>query len=87
MNVVGWLGAAMLAMCGLPQAWRVYRTGQTRDLSWWFLGLWAGGEACCLTYVLHDNIVSGSMQWPLLANYGACIAVVLYLLARKADNR
>ena len=84
MTLIGWLGALMLAACGLPQALKVWRTGRTRDLSWWFLWLWGGGELCCFAYVLVGNVTVGVWQWPLLANYVLCLVVVGYLLTAKA---
>jgi uncharacterized membrane protein len=59
-----WLGAALLALCGLPLAWNAWRTPETtRGLSWVFLAMWWLGELSMFAGLLR--VVS----WHVLANY------------------
>jgi len=50
MELIGWIGAGMLAMCALPQCIECIRTGSTKGLNPWFLFLWAGGELLLYIY-------------------------------------
>lgn len=83
LELTGWLGAALFALCGLPQAWKTFRTGKADDISWAFLGMWGGGEVLTTVYVV------GRTQWtqlPLLVNYALNTAVVVYLLYAKCQQ-
>jgi len=77
MNLLGWLGAACLGLCGLPQAIKTVRTKKTDDVSGWFLFLWLAGELLTLAYV------APKLDWPLLANYCLNIAVICVILRYK----
>jgi len=79
-NFFGYLGALCLAVCGVPQAVKAWRTGSAADLSWCFLGLWLGGEACMTLYVLGAI----GCDAPLIMNYAINGAVTLYLLSVKS---
>ena len=75
MEIIGWLGATLLAFCGLPQAWESYKTKNSRGLTWSFILLWFIGEILTLVYVLPRA------DLPLLFNYSANIiflVVVIY---------
>lgn len=63
MEIVGWIGAILFALCGLPQAIHCYREGHSRGLSWGFLSMWLGGELFTIAYVLPKGDI------PLLFNY------------------
>lgn len=63
MELIGWLGAFLFAICGFPQALKSYQDGHSRGLSWGFLLAWAGGEILTILYVLPK------MDLPLLTNY------------------
>ena len=58
-----WIGAAMLALCGLPQALKTLKSKQAYDVSWLFLLLWGGGEL----FMLIDRIPK--KDYALIANY------------------
>ena len=75
METIGWLGAGLFAICGLPQAWQCWRDGHSRGLNWFFLLAWFGGEVLTIIYVLPK------MDMPLLANYFInmiFLAIMLY---------
>jgi len=63
METVGWIGAVLFAICGLPQAWQCYHDGHSRGLNWFFLAAWLGGEILTIIYIWPKR------DYPLLFNY------------------
>ena len=63
MELIGWLGSALLACCGAPEAYLAWKRKKS-DLSWVFLGLWGGGEILLFIPMLFKYQISF-----LLANY------------------
>lgn len=80
-DIFGWIGSAMLAVCAVPEAWHSFKRGHTH-MAWSLLILMGGGECFLFVYVV------GKIDWPLIANYGINIlsmAVILwYKLHPKA---
>ena len=76
-EVVGILGAILLALCGLPELIRSYRRKYC-DIGWGFLGTWMVGELLVLVYVLMTSI-----DWILVANYGGNILIISGLIYYK----
>lgn len=78
MEIFGWIGSALFAMCGFPQAVQSAREGHSRGLSWLFLLMWFFGEIFTLIYVFPK------MDIPLLTNYsvnmGFLIVIIYYKL-------
>jgi uncharacterized protein with PQ loop repeat len=75
MDIIGYIGSIMLAICGLPQAIESFKTKSSEGLTWGFLGLWFFGEILTFIYVLPK------MDLPLLINYSANIiflAIIIY---------
>lgn len=75
MEYIGWCGAILFAICGLPQAYQCWRDGHSNGLNWFFLLAWAGGEILTVIYVWPKGDV------PLLTNYfinGVFLIVMLY---------
>ena len=83
MRLVGLVGSALLAMCGVPQVLKTYRTKSAQDLSWLFIAMWAGGEVATFVYLLDDNFATRNFQYPLYVNYGFNLLVVCLLLYGK----
>jgi uncharacterized protein with PQ loop repeat len=83
MVLIGWIGAILLALCGLPQAFKTFRTKSCNDLSWLFLGAWLLGEILVLVYIIWDNYETYDFQWPLWLNYILNIIITSYLLLAK----
>ncbi len=81
METIAWLGSAMLAVCGLPQAVKTIRTKSAKDLSALFLALWLGGEICLTVYTL---VVLKSA--PLLFNYVGNIVLLLPVVYYKTKE-
>jgi uncharacterized protein with PQ loop repeat len=86
MEIVGWIGSIMLAICALPQAYTSYKHGHSNGLTWTLLLLWGGGEAITLIYVLSRS------DWPLVANYGLNVVAMSVIIwfkwkPRKIDEK
>ena len=53
-ETIGWIGAVLLATCGLPQLYKTIKTNNFSGLSiifilWWFLG-----EIFSFTYIIYE---------------------------------
>ena len=68
-EIIGWLGAALLALCGAPQAWQSFQNQHSDGISWYFIGMWGGGEALLLLYIFTTMGIT-PLSIPLLANLG-----------------
>ncbi len=77
MSAIGYIGAALLALCGVPLLF------STRWGDRLFLWAWFGGEVCCLIYVLGQPTI----LTPLALNYAANVALVAVVLWRRRANR
>lgn len=51
LEAIGWIGGVLLAICGLPQAYRTYKCGRS-DLSSLFIWMWFLGELLTFIYIL-----------------------------------
>ncbi len=74
MTFLGWLGSALLALCGVPLLIN------TRFGDKLFLWLWLLGEICLVVYVGAKP----NRDWPLIANYGFNCALVSVVLWRRS---
>ena len=81
MEIIGWIGSAMFAMCGLPQAVQSAREGHSDGLSWLFLLMWFFGEIFTMIYVWPK------MDYPLLANYLTNMVFLVIILFYKISPR
>lgn len=63
--IIGWVGAFMLALCGLPQAIECIRRGNAEGLNLTFLLLWTAGEIATLFAISTD-----APLYYLFLNYG-----------------
>jgi len=81
METIGWIGAALFAICGLPQAIQCYRDGHARGLNWFFLMAWFWGEVLTIIYIWPKQ------DYPLLANYFANMGFLLVMLKFKLWER
>jgi hypothetical protein len=81
MEIIGWIGAGLFAICALPQAWQCWREGHSRGLNWFFLLAWGGGEILMIIYVLPK------MDIPLLANYFINMIFLIIMLYYKIWER
>lgn len=72
MNIVGWLGAAILTIASIPQTIKVLREGHAKGMSWAYIVLLLIGFACMLIYSIHLK------SWPLSVSYS--IQIILFSL-------
>ena len=63
-DILGWLGSALLASCGLPQVWTTYRTKTVKGLSLAMLLTWHFGGLFMLIYIC---VVAPAL--PVIVNY------------------
>jgi uncharacterized protein with PQ loop repeat len=78
--MIGWIGATLLAFCGLPEMIRTLRTKRCH-LSWGFLGMWGFGEVFTLIPVIADEL--GAF---LVMNYSVNLAIILVLVYYKCKE-
>lgn len=74
-EIFGWLGSFLLAICAAPQAFYALKHKNSHGISWGFLLLWLFGEIFTLIYVLKLQ------DAPLLLNYTlnlVFLCVILY---------
>lgn len=80
-EAIGWAGALLFAICGLPQAIQCAIDGHSRGLNWFFLLAWFGGEVLTVIYVWPKA------DWPLLCNYLTNLVFLLIMLRYKIKER
>ena len=73
-ETIGWLGAVLLATCGLPQLLKTIKTKDFSGLSLIFIIWWFLGEIFMLTYIMIE-----AFRIPLLFNYGINIIVCIVI--------
>lgn len=79
-NLIGTIGATLLALCGLPQAIQCIRTKTATGISWAFLLAWFIGEIGVLIYTLDKQL------WMLSINYLMNMVIVLIMLYYKTKD-
>lgn len=77
-ELCGYVGGILLALCALPLLLKTIRDGHARGVSLGFLLMWAGGEMLMLRYVAE---ASPTIQ--LIGNYVLNLAMVLPVLAYR----
>ena len=77
MEFVGFLSAILLAVCGVPQAWKSWRTKSSVGVDLTFLLLWLVGELMLLLYASNKQLA------PLMLNASLNIFVIGIILRYK----
>lgn len=62
MDIIGWIGALMLAVCGLPQCVKSIKDKHSDGISMGFILLWLFGEIFSTIYVIHQK------EYPIVFN-------------------
>lgn len=62
-DIIGWIGSIIFAICGFPQAIKSYKDGHSNGIGWGLIILWELGELLTLIYVLTKK------EYPLIINY------------------
>ena len=77
LELIGWVGATMFAMCAVPQAWMCFKQKHAEGISWMFLMMWFWGEVLSFVYVFPSG------KLPLLVNYIFNFLLLLVILYYK----
>jgi uncharacterized protein with PQ loop repeat len=83
-ETIGWVASILFALCGLPLAWKAYKTKKSEE-PWSFLIMWFVGEVLMQIYVL----VKHGLDLPLLTQYWAntiFLLIVIYYKLRSSDE-
>lgn len=83
MEFIGWMGAILLALCGLPELIIAIKTG-TSTVSYAMLLMWLFGEIFALIYTINKN--KKVKLLPLLFNYGLNIVIITAILIIKVSS-
>ena len=84
-EIVGWLGAVLLAVCGAPQAFKSFREGHSRGVSPSFLALWLGGELCFLYSTIAKLGVVSWLVFNYLGNIAFVLVIIYFAIFPKSD--
>lgn len=82
-DIIGWIGSLLFALCALPQVIMVYNQKHAHGISWGFLNMWFWGEVLCFIYVASQPI----LQIPLLANYVLNFILLLIIFYFKIKGK
>ena len=76
-TVFGWLATVASTVSFVPQAWKIIRTRETKDISRWMYVVTVAGFACWTTY----GALLG--QWPIIVTNSICFALSGFILVMK----
>ena len=77
--LVGWLGAQLLAFCGLPAVIEAVKIGNANGYNMGFLLMWFFGELFTLYYILQLE----EFSMPLIFNYSLNLILITILIGYK----
>lgn len=83
MEIVGYVGAFLLAVCALPQMIMAIRQGHAKGISSLFLGSWYLGELLMLVFLIGTGITSGPLYWNYFINFIMLTVIVGYKIWGK----
>lgn len=83
LELIGWSGGILFAVCAVPQAIKSYKDGEADSLSTLTLWMWFLGELFMTIYVLGKVGFNG----PLLLNYIFNLICVCIILRYKHKPR
>lgn len=76
-TVFGWLATIASTVSFVPQAWKIIKTRETKDISRWMYMVTVAGFACWTTY----GALLG--QWPIIVTNSICFALSGFILVMK----
>lgn len=80
--MIGYLGSLCLSLCGFPQSYQSYKSGNSEGISPTFLFLWTAGEILTLIYVWNS-----AKLLPLLLNYCSNLVFLSIIIYYKLFPR
>lgn len=72
--IFGWLATAASTVSFVPQAWKIIKTRETKDISRWMYMVTVVGFACWSAY----GILLG--QWPIIVTNSICFTLSGFIL-------
>ena len=78
-DIIGWTGSILFAICGIPQAYQCWKQKHANGLSWAFLLTWFSGEILTLLYIC----LKPTLDIPLIFNYTFNLAALLIIFYYK----
>ena len=81
LETIGYIGAACFALSAVPQAYKSFKEGHSKGVSWGLLILWSLGEICLLIYTLPKQ------DYPLIVNYVSNLILLIVILKYKFKPR
>ncbi len=75
--ICGWLATAASTVSFVPQAWKIIKTRETKDISRWMYMVTVAGFACWTIY----GVLIG--QWPIIMTNSICFVLSGFILVMK----
>ena len=75
--IFGWLATAASTVSFVPQAWKIIKTRETKDISRWMYMVTVAGFAC---WTIYGALLG---QWPIIATNSICFALSGFILLMK----
>lgn len=75
--IFGWLATAASTVSFVPQAWKIIKTRETKDISRWMYMVTVAGFACWTIY----GVLIG--QWPIIMTNSICFVLSGFILVMK----
>ncbi len=80
-NVVGWVAGIASTASFAPQAWKIIKTRETKNISAWMYGLTVVAFVFWIVY----GVLIG--QWPVIVTNGICFGFAAFILMMKVLPR
>lgn len=80
-TLIGTAAALASTVSFTPQAWKVIRTGETKDISAWSYALTVAAFTLWVAYGLLRG------DWPLVGSNGICLVLSAFILAMTLAPR
>ena len=81
-ELLGWIGGVLFAICAAPEAWQSYKLGRT-GIHGLTLIIWLSGEIITLAYVMLKHGLDG----PLVFNYAMNLVFLSIIIYYKIKPR
>lgn len=75
--IFGWLATAASTVSFVPQAWKIIKTRETKDISRWMYMVTVAGFAC---WTIYGALLG---QWPIIVTNSICFTLSGFILVMK----
>lgn len=79
-NILGYIAATLTTFAFLPQAWRIYKTKDTKAISFWMYLIFSLGVFLWLVY----GVLIGA--WPIVVANSITLLLSLWILWMKINE-